>query len=127
MKSFRGFITLLVNLTFLFSCFHLKAAMQKEYVPMEGQFDQIGPKSIDPIQALQVFLDENSVNIEFYQYIPEVTISIKDSNNNVVYTKKCSLPEVEIISLVGFGKDSYTLELTTERGDRLYGTFLYGD
>lgn len=125
MKSLRNIITLLFNLTFLFTCFQLKAAMHKDNMPMEGEFDQIGPKSIDPIQPLQAFLDDNSVSIEFYRFIPNLTISIKDNNNNVVYTKTCSGPEVEIISLAGFESGSYTLELRTETGGYMYGTFLY--
>lgn len=125
MKSFKSPVVLLVGLAFLFSCFQLKAAMHKENLPMEGQFDQDGPRSIDPTQPLQAFLDENTVSVEFYRYIPNVTISIKDSNNNVVYTKNCPAPEIEIISLAGFESGSYTLELRTERGGYMYGTFLY--
>lgn len=125
MKLFKSSITTFVVLTFLLSCFQMKAAMHKENLPMEGEFDDIGPRSIDPAQPVQAFLDENTVSVEFYRYISDVTISIKDSNNNVVYTKTCAAPEVEIISLAGFESGSYTLELRTERGGYMYGTFLY--
>lgn len=125
MKSIKGSIALLMVLACLFTCFQLKAAMHKQNMPMEGEFDQDGPRSIDPTQPVQAFLDENTVSVEFYRYISDVTISIKDSNNNVVYTKTCAAPEVEIISLAGFESGSYTLELRTERGGYMYGTFLY--
>lgn len=125
MKSIKGSITLLIVLACLFTCFQLKAAMHKQNMPMEGEFDQDGPRSIDPTQPVQAFLDENTVSVEFYRYIADVTISIKDSNNNVVYTKTCPAPEVEIISLAGFESGSYTLELRTERGGYMHGTFLY--
>lgn len=125
MKLFKKTIATFVVLTLLLSCFQMKAAMHKENLPMEGEFDDIGPRSIDPTQPVQAFLDENTVSVEFYRYIADVTISIKDSNNNVVYTKTCPAPEVEIISLAGFESGSYTLELRTERGGYMHGTFLY--
>lgn len=116
---------LLATLAFLFSCFQLSAAMHKENMPMEGQLDQDGPRSVNPTQSVQAFLEEQYISVEFYKYISDVMISIKDSNNNVIYTKTCSAPEVEIISLAGFERGSYTLELRTETGGYMYGTFLY--
>lgn len=121
----KGYVVLLVVVAFLCSCFQVRAARHQENLPMEGELDDIGARSIDPTQPLQAFLDENTVSVEFYRYIPNVTISIKDSNNNVVYTKNCPAPEIEIISLAGFESGSYTLELRTERGGYMYGTFLY--
>lgn len=125
MKLRKFFISLFVVLTVFLLCFQVKAAMHKDNLPMEGELDHDGPRSIDPTQPVQAFLDENTVSVEFYRYISDVTISIKDSNNNVVYTKTCAAPEVEIISLAGFESGSYTLELRTERGGYMYGTFLY--
>lgn len=122
----KNSIVLLVGLAFLFSCFQLSAAMHKENMPMEGQLDQDGPRSANPTQSVQAFLEEKCVSVEFYKYIPDVIITIKDSNNNIIYTKTCSEPEVEIISLTGFDNGSYTLELRTQRGGYMYGTFLYG-
>lgn len=123
MKFFGNLLSVVIFLCF---CFQLNAARHQDNLPMEGELDDIGARSVESIQSLQAFIDESSVSIEFYRCIPTVTISIKDSNNNVVYTKRCSAPEIEIISLAGFEKDSYTLELTTERGGYMYGTFLYG-
>ncbi len=124
-KVLMFYSVLLVCLFSIFPVSYVKAAMHKENLPLEGQLDQDGPRSIDPTQPVQAFLDEQSVSVEFYRYVPNVTISIKDSDNNVVYTKTCSAPEVEVISLTGFESGSYTLELRTERGGYMYGTFLY--
>lgn len=125
MKSIKFLGTLLILGSLLCTCFQVKAATHKEYLPMEGEFDERDARSVDPTQPVLAFLDENSVGVEFYSYIPNVTISIKDSNNDVVYTKTCPAPEVEIISLVGFSNGSYTLELRTEGGGYMYGTFFY--
>lgn len=126
MKKFKYCATLLVSLTILLSYLHVKAAMQYDDLPMEGELDDIGPRSVDPVLSLHAFLNENNVGIEFYKDIPKVTISIKDNNNNVIYTKVCFSPILEIISLAGFERGSYTLELRTETGGYMYGTFLYG-
>lgn len=124
-KLIQSCIMSLMALVFLCLSFQLNAAMRHDNLPMEGELDDIGARSIDPTQPVQAFLDEQSVSVEFYRYVPNVTISIKDSDNNVVYTKTCSAPEVEVISLTGFESGSYTLELRTERGGYMYGTFLY--
>lgn len=124
-KCVKRSVLLLTIMAFLCSCFQVNAARHQDNLPMEGELDDIGARSIDPTQPVQAFLDENTVSVEFYRYISDVTISIKDSNNNVVYTKTCAAPEVEIISLAGFESGSYTLELRTERGGYMYGTFLY--
>lgn len=123
----KGILTLFVVLTFMFSCFQAKAATHKENVPLEGQFDQDGPRSIDPTQPVQAFLEEDNVSIEFYKYTPDVTITIKDSNEQVVYTKLCLAPEREIISLAGFASGTYTLELRAGKRGYMYGTFVYAN
>lgn len=121
----KGTLILFVVLTFMFSCFQAKAATHKENLPLEGQLDQDGPRSLDPTQPIQAFLDEDNVSIEFYKYTPDVTITIKDSNEQVVYTKTCFAPEMEIISLAGMASGTYTLDLSTGKGGYMYGTFVY--
>lgn len=102
-----------------------EAAMHKEYIPMEGQFDQVGPKSFIPIQPVQVTLEENTLTIEFAQYVPDVTISIKDNSGNLIYIKSYTAPEREVISLAELGPGSYVLELTTYREGYMHGSFFY--
>lgn len=126
MKSIKVYVTLFFLGVFLFSTYSVRASMHKENLPMEGEFDERDARSVDPTKPLQAFLEDNSVCIEFSRFVPELVISIKDSNNNVVYTKTCFGPDVEIISLAGFGPDSYMLELRTEGGGYMYGTFSYG-
>lgn len=99
--------------------------MHKENMPMEGQFDQIGPKSIIHIHSVQVSLDESTLTLEFAQYVPDVTISIKDNSGNLIYIKSYTTPETEVISLAELEPGSYMLELTTQRGGYIYGSFFY--
>lgn len=109
----------------LFTSFQMEAAMHKENMPMEGQFDQIGPKSIIHIHSVQVSLDESTLTLEFAQYVPDVTISIKDNSGNLIYIKSYTTPETEVISLAELEPGSYMLELTTQRGGYIYGSFFY--
>lgn len=125
MKLMKTFAALFVLILTLLPCIEVKAAMHKENLPMEGEFDERDARSINPTEPVQAFLDNNMVYVEFYAYIPNVIIQMKDSNNNIIYTKTCSALEVEMISLAGLESGSYTLELTTERGGYMYGTFLY--
>lgn len=107
----------------LFTRFHTKASVHKDNLPMEGELDDIGARSI--ITSLQVSLDESTLTLEFAQYVPDVTISIKDNSGNLIYIKSYSAPETEVISLAELEPGSYMLELTTERGGYIYGSFFY--
>lgn len=108
----------------LFTCFHAKASMHKDNLPMEGELDDIGARSIIT-KSLQVSLDESILTIEFAQYVPDVTISIKDNSGNLIYIKSYTAPETEVISLAELEPGSYMLELTTERGGYISGSFFY--
>lgn len=110
---------------FLLTYIQAEAATHKENMPMEGEFDQIGPKSIASLQPVRVFLDESTLTLEFAQYVPDVTVSIKDNSGNLIYIKSYTAPGTEIISLADLEPGSYMLELTTERGGYMYGSFFY--
>lgn len=127
MKLIKDTLAFLVILTCMFSCFQAKAAKHKENFPLEEELDQDTPRSIHPIQPVQEFLEENKVSLEFYKYMPNVIITIKDSNEQIIYTKTCFGPEMEVVSLADLSSGIYTLELRTERGGYMYGTFLYAD
>lgn len=119
---FKSFYILFI-LGALFTSFQMEAALHKENMPMEGQLDQDGPRS--SLHPVQVFLDESTLTLEFAQYVPDVTVSIKDNSGNLIYIKSYTAPGTEIISLADLEPGSYMLELTTERGGYMYGSFFY--
>lgn len=117
-----GFLSIIV---LLLLCGQIEAAMHREKnIPLEGEMDTTDMRSIGGETTVTAFLDETELNIEFYKYIPEVTISIKDVNNTIIYTKTVASPRYEIISLEGIESGCYTLELSAETG-YMHGTFMY--
>lgn len=124
-RLFGSRMIFFVMISLFLACFEMRA-MQKvdEDIPMEGELGRRGMRSIDPQQSVHAVLSENNINIEFFKNIPLVTISIKNSNNTIVYTNTVSCPQYESISLEGLENGSYTLELSTDSG-YMYGTFMY--
>lgn len=117
-----GFLSIIV---LLLLCGQIEAAEQpQKNVPLEGELDARDMRSIGGEKSIIAFLEGTDLNIEFNKYIPEVTISIKDVNNTIIYTKTVAAPEYEIISLEGLETGCYTLELSAETG-YMHGTFMY--
>lgn len=117
-----GFLSIIV---LLLLCGQIEAGTYRQKnVPLEGELDTRDMRSIGGETTVTAFLDETELNIEFYKYIPEVTISIKDVNNTIIYTKTVASPRYEIISLEGIESGCYTLELSAETG-YMHGTFMY--
>lgn len=121
-KSSRAFAFII---SFFLACFQMQA-MQKvdEDVPMEGELGRRGMRSITPQKSAHVILSGSNINIEFFENVPSVQITIKDVNNTIIYTKTVASPRYEIISLEGIESGCYTLELSAETG-YMHGTFMY--
>lgn len=124
-ELFRNWRLLMVMFSLLLTCFQIQAMRDiDEDIPMEGELGNYGMRSVYPPQNVHAVLSGKSVNIEFLQNIPLVTINIKDTNNTIIYTKTVPSPQYESISLEGLESGCYTLELSADTG-YMYGTFMY--
>lgn len=124
MKTFNKALALLLIMCSLLFCFNVRAALQQENIPLEGELDTRDMRSIDKKEKVKAFLNGANINIEFEINISKVVINIKDTNNTIIYTKTVPSPQYESISLEGLESGCYTLELSADTG-YMYGTFMY--
>lgn len=123
--SIKSVFTLSFVFILLLTSFPGQAKREEERnIPLEGEFDNIGARSITPQKTVDAILSGANVNIKFYVYVPYVTINIKNADQTVIYTNTISAPQCETISLKGFESGCYTLEIDADNGS-MYGTFMY--
>lgn len=124
-RLLRNWKVVAILLSLLVTCFQTHAMKDiDEDIPMEGELGNYGMRSIRPQQSVLAVLHSDNINMEFFQKVPLVTISIKNVDNTIVYTKTVSNPHYETISLEGLESGCYTLELSADSG-YMYGTFMY--
>lgn len=124
-ELFKSWRTLFIMFLLVSAGFHIHAMKDiDEDIPMEGELGTTGMRSVFPHENAHAILSGDIVRIEFFQKVPLVTISIKNGDNTIVYTKTVSNPHYETISLEGLESGCYTLELSADSG-YMYGTFMY--
>lgn len=92
-------------------------------IPLKGQFEKEGARSITPQQPVLAYLDGSRILVGFYQWLPEVTVTIKDSHGNVVYSRVLITPKSEVLLLENLNPGTYYLELRTTSG-YMHGIFV---
>lgn len=124
--SIKRCFTVLFVAALLITGLDVHAIREEDFpMPLEGEFSNIGARSIAPVNPVEAVLRGNKmVIIKFNVFVPNVTINIKDINNTIIYTKTVACPQYETISLEGMESGSYTLELSAETG-YMHGTFMY--
>lgn len=116
-------ITAIVSLCFLFcvgATFHMSAI---DRMVIEGSFSPEDARSLVPPTPVEAFVDGNQISINFYQYLSSVTLTVKDSEGTVVYTKTSYAPESEVITLDNCPDGAYTLEMRNKNG-YVHGAFV---
>lgn len=113
------FILFLVTL----SSFPFIGLEAKDNIPLEGQFEKDGARSVVPSQSVIVYLDGSQILIDFYQCLPEVTVIIKDSQDNIMYSRVLITPKSEVLLLENLNPGTYYLELRTTSG-YMHGIFV---
>lgn len=124
-KLFKSWKVVAVIVSLLLTCFQIHAMKDiDEDIPMEGELGNYGMRSLESPQSAQAVLRGNKIDIEFFKMLPSVTINIKNTDNDIIYSTTTSFPHYETISLEGLESGCYTLELSTDKG-YMYGTFMY--
>lgn len=116
-------IASLCLLCFIGSVFHANA-YTRERIKIEGCFDRLDARSVVPATPVEAFIEGAQLFIDFNQSLPSVTITVKDSAGNAVYTETCYTPQTVIIALDNCESGVYTLEMETDNGGYVYGSFL---
>lgn len=93
---------------------------------LEGEFsnDESRSVSILPISAC---ISDNTVYIEFLKGVTDVTIMVKNSNNQKVYSTSMIATATEYtatISIADYASGTYYLEFTNSKGGYVYGLFI---
>lgn len=111
-------------LFFIMSTVFYADAMSRHRVKIEGRFDRLGARSVVPATPVEAFIEGAQLFIDFNRSLPSVTITVKDSAGNAVYTETCYTPQTVIIALDNCESGVYTLEMETDNGGYVYGSFL---
>lgn len=93
---------------------------------LDGEFsdDENRSVSIIPISAC---ISDNTVYIEFLKGVTDVTITVKNSNNQKVYSTSMVATATEhtaSISIADYTSGTYYLEFTNSKGGYVYGLFI---
>ncbi|MCC8171027.1 MAG: DUF3244 domain-containing protein [Parabacteroides sp.] len=110
-------------LCFIGTAFHANA-WTREQIKIEGSFDRLGARSVVPVEPVAAFIEGTQLFIDFNQSVPSVTITVKDSAGNDVYTGTSYTPQTVTIALDNCESGIYTLEMETDNGGYAYGSFL---
>lgn len=116
-------IASLCLLCFIGTAFHANA-YTRERIKIEGCFDRLDARSVVPATPVEAFIQGTQLFIDFSQPLPSVTITVKDSAGNTVYTETCYTPQTVAIALDNCESGVYTLEMETDNGGYVYGSFL---
>lgn len=121
----RRFIKIAVisSLCFLFSIAFSFNMSARDSIVIEGSFGPEDARSLVPPTPVEAFVDGNQISINFYQYLSSVTLTVKDSEGTVVYTKTSYAPESEVITLDNCSDGAYTLEMRNKNG-YVHGAFV---
>lgn len=106
------------------TAFHANADWTRRQIKLEGRFDRLDARSVVPTEPVEVFIQGTQLFIDFNQSLPAVTITVKDSAGNTVYTETCYTPQTVVIALDNCESGVYTLEMEADNGGYVYGSFL---
>lgn len=127
MRTTISKITIIASLCLLCmigTAFHASADYTRNQIRIEGSFDRLDARSIVPSTPVQAFIQGTQLLIDFNRSLPSVTITVKDSAGNAVYTETCYTPQTVAIALDNCESGVYTLEMETDNGGYVYGSFL---
>lgn len=95
-------------------------------IVLEGEFSNEESRSIS-IVPISACISDNTVYIEFSKGVTDVTITVKNSNNQEVYSTSMVATATEhsaSISIAGYAPGTYHLEFTNSKGGYVYGLFV---
>lgn len=93
---------------------------------LDGEFSNDESRSIN-IVPISACISDNTVYIEFSKGVTDVTIIVKDSNNQEVYSTSMVATATEhttSISVADYAPGTYYLEFTNSKGGYVYGLFV---
>lgn len=95
-------------------------------IVLEGEFSNEESRSVN-IVPISACISENTVYIEFSKGVTDVTITVKNSNNQEVYSTFMMATATEhtaSISVADYAPGTYYLEFTNSKGGYIYGLFV---
>lgn len=93
---------------------------------LDGEFSNDENRSINII-PISACISDNTVYVEFSKGVTDVTIIVKDSNNQEVYSTSMVATATEhttSISVADYASGTYYLEFTNSKGGYVYGLFV---
>lgn len=93
---------------------------------LEGEFSNDESRSVN-ITPISACISDNTVYIEFLKGVTDVTITVKNSNNQKVYSTSMVATATEhtaSISIADYVSGTYYLEFTNSKGGYVYGLFI---
>lgn len=93
---------------------------------LEGEFSNDESRSIG-ITPISACISDNTVYIEFSKGVTDVTVTVKNSNNQEVYSTSMIATATEhtaTISVADYAPGTYYLEFTNSKGGYVYGLFI---
>ena len=115
--------TMVCLFLFVLNSFNALAAEGDDIIVLEGSWGSTGVRSVT--KQPEAMLIGSNVNISLYQYLPWVTVSIKNTHNNeIIYCETYANPMTVSVSLDGLTEGCYMIELRSDSG-YMYGTFLF--
>lgn len=94
---------------------------------LDGEFSNDGSRSVG-VSPISARISDNTVYIEFSKGVTDVTIIIKDSNNQeVLYSTSVVATATEhtaSISVANYAPGTYYLEFTNSKGGYVHGLFV---
>lgn len=95
-------------------------------IVLEGEFSNEENRSVN-IAPISACISDNTVYIEFFKGVTDVTITVKNSNNQEVYSTSMvatATNHTASISVAGYASGTYYLEFTNSKGGYVYGLFI---
>ena len=121
----RFFLLLVVALFIGGSSVHAHSLKWGDII-LDGEFSEEESRStsVVPISAC---IAENTVYIEFFKGVTDVTITVKNSKNQEVYSTSMIVTATEhtaSLSIADYAPGTYYLEFTNSKGGYVYGLFV---
>lgn len=123
--NLRFFLSLFVALFIGGSSVHAHSLKWGDII-LDGEFSNDGSRSVSVI-PISACISDNTVYIEFLKGVTDVTITVKNSNNQEVYSTSMVATAVNhtaSISVADYASGTYYLEFTNSKGGYVYGLFI---